>query len=50
MQAAALVGHQVMVPGGGLQLTGDSGAVGGIELGASADQVTITIKDANGIV
>lgn len=49
MQASALVGHQVMVAGGGLQL-GDSGAVGGVELGANADQVTITIKDANGIV
>jgi flagellar basal-body rod modification protein FlgD len=49
MQAAALVGHQVMVPGSGLQL-GDSGAAGGIELGAGADQVTLTIKDVNGIV
>ncbi|MDP2823742.1 MAG: flagellar hook assembly protein FlgD [Sulfuritalea sp.] len=49
MQAAALVGHQVMVAGGGLQLT-DAGAVGGVELGANADQVTVTIKDANGIV
>jgi len=49
MQASALVGHQVMVAGGGLQLS-DSGAVGGVELGANADQVTITIKDANGIV
>jgi flagellar basal-body rod modification protein FlgD len=49
MQAAALVGHQVMVPGSGLQL-GDSGAAGGIELGAGADQVTVTIKDVNGIV
>ena len=49
MQAAALVGHQVMVAGGGMQLT-DAGAVGGVDLGANADQVTITIKDANGIV
>jgi flagellar basal-body rod modification protein FlgD len=49
MQAAALVGHQVMVAGGGLQL-GDAGAVGGIELAANADQVNVTIKDANGIV
>jgi flagellar basal-body rod modification protein FlgD len=49
MQASALVGHQVMVAGGGLQL-GDSGAVGGVELGANADRVTITIKDVNGIV
>ncbi|MCX7166896.1 MAG: flagellar hook assembly protein FlgD [Rhodocyclales bacterium] len=49
LQAAALVGHQVMIAGGGLQLT-DAGAVGGFELGANADQVTVTIKDANGIV
>lgn len=49
LQAAALVGHQVMVAGSGLQLT-DAGAVGGVELGANADQVTVTIKDANGIV
>lgn len=48
MQAAALVGRQVMVVGNGLQLT-DSGAVGGVELPAAADQVVVTIKDANGI-
>ena len=49
MQASALVGHQVMVAGSGLQLT-DTGAVGGVELAANADRVTVTIKDANGIV
>ena len=49
LQAAALVGHRVMVAGGGLQLA-EAGAVGGVELGATADQVTVTIKDANGIV
>lgn len=49
MKAAALVNHQVMVAGSGLQLT-DAGAVGGVELGANADQVTVTIKDANGQV
>lgn len=49
LQAAALVGHQVMVVGNGLQLA-DAGAAGGVELGAGADQVTVTIKDANGIV
>lgn len=48
MQAAALVGHQVMVAGSGLTLT-DSGAVGGVELKAAADQVVLTIKDANGL-
>lgn len=49
MQAAALVGHRVMVAGGGLTL-GDSGAAGGVELGAPADHVVVTIKDANGLV
>ncbi|MCF8150258.1 MAG: flagellar hook assembly protein FlgD [Burkholderiaceae bacterium] len=49
LQAAALVGRQVMVDGSGLTLT-DAGAVGGIEMGAAADQVSVTIKDANGIV
>jgi flagellar basal-body rod modification protein FlgD len=49
LQAAALVGHQVMVAGNGMNLT-DAGAVGGIELAANADQVAVTIKDANGIV
>jgi flagellar basal-body rod modification protein FlgD len=49
VQAAALVGHQVMVDGSGLQLSA-SGAVGGVELGENADQVTVSIKDANGLV
>ena len=49
MRAAALVGHQVMVAGSGLQLS-DVGAVGGLELSEGADQVTVTIKDANGLV
>lgn len=48
MQAAALVGHQVMVSGGGLRLT-DTGAVGGVELSGAADEVVLSIKDANGL-
>lgn len=48
LQAAALVGHQVMVEGSALTLT-SSGAVGGLELSAAADQVLLTIKDANGL-
>ena len=47
-QAAALVGHQVMVAGGSLQL-GASGAVGGVDVSSSADQVAVTIKDSNGL-
>lgn len=49
MQAAALVGHQVMVTGSNLQL-GDSGAIGGLQLDSSADQVVVTVKDPNGLV
>lgn len=48
MQAAALVGRGVLVPGKGLVL-GDVGAVGGFSLTAPADKVTLTIKDANGL-
>ena len=48
MQAAALVGHQVMVAGSGLQL-GDTGAIGGLVLASGADQVVVTIKDQNGL-
>ena len=48
MQAAALVGRGVLVPGKGLTLT-DAGAVGGFALDGPADKVTVTIKDANGL-
>jgi flagellar basal-body rod modification protein FlgD len=48
MQAAALVGHGVLVPGSGLALSGGM-AIGGIELDEPADRVTVTIKDASGI-
>jgi flagellar basal-body rod modification protein FlgD len=49
LQAAALVGHNVMVNGSGLELT-SAGAAGGVELASAADKVDVTIKDANGIV
>lgn len=48
LQAAALVGHGVMVPGTGLTLK-DGTALGGVELSEAADKVTVTIKDGNGI-
>jgi flagellar basal-body rod modification protein FlgD len=48
MQAAALVGHGVLVPGSGLVLS-DGAAIGGIELDGPADRVTVTVKDANGL-
>jgi len=49
MQAAALVGRGVLVPGAALQLV-QGAAVGGLELSGSADEVSVAIKDANGLV
>ena len=51
VQAAALVGQSVMVPGSGLTLPQAgmaTGAVGGVNLAGPADTVTATIKDASG--
>lgn len=45
---ANLVGHVVLVPGSGLQLASGASA-GGIELAENADEVSVTIKDANGL-
>ena len=47
LQAAALVGQQVLVPGSGLSLSKGL-ALGGVDLGSAADDVVATIKDANG--
>ena len=49
MQAAAMVGHGVLVPGSGLLLAG-GGALGGVELDGPADRVSVTIKDGSGLV
>lgn len=49
MQAAAMLGKNVLVPGGNIGLT-DGQAVGGFELQGDADKVVLTIKDANGLV
>lgn len=49
MQAASMVGRNVMVPGSGLELT-EAGAVSGIVLEGFADKVTVTVKDSNGLV
>jgi flagellar basal-body rod modification protein FlgD len=49
LQAASLVGRGVLVPGNSMEVAG--GASGfGIELAGPADEVTATIKDANGLV
>lgn len=49
MQAAALVGRSVLVPGSALTLNQGVG-LAGVELAGPADSVTATIKDANGLV
>jgi len=48
MQAAALVGRAVLIPGKGLTLS-DAGALGGFSLENPADKVTLSITDANGL-
>lgn len=49
LQAAALVGRSVLVPGAALTLNQGVG-LAGVELSGPADNVTATIKDANGLV
>lgn len=49
LQAAALVGHGVLVPGTNMDLTSGA-AVAGFELSSGADAVNVDIKDANGLV
>ena len=48
LQAAALVGKGVTVPGSALTLA-SSKAYGGFELPSAADKVTVTVKDGNGL-
>lgn len=50
MQAAAMVGKNVLVAGNKLQLGSEGGTVGGVELAEDADNVRLTIKDGNGLV
>src|SRR5207249_2682885 len=49
LQAASLVGHDVLVPGSKLQLA-DSKGGGGVNLSDNADHVTVSISDASGKV
>jgi len=49
LQAAALVGHAVLVEGSGLELV-KGASMGGVELTSPADRVTVSIKGANGVV
>lgn len=48
LQAAALVGHGVLVEGNQMLLSSGS-SFGGYELDSAADKVKITVKDANGL-
>ncbi|HXE37059.1 MAG TPA: flagellar hook assembly protein FlgD [Azonexus sp.] len=49
MQAAGIIGKNVMVAGNNLPLTSGQ-AVGGASLDSKADKVTLTVKDASGKV
>jgi flagellar basal-body rod modification protein FlgD len=48
LQAAALVGRGVLVPGAAMTLS-KNGAIGGYDLTAGADKVLLSITDANGL-
>lgn len=47
LQAASLVGHQVMAEGSKIALSNSQG-LGGVDLASAADAVTVTIQDASG--
>ena len=49
LQATAMVGHRILVPGSTLQLQ-NGAAAGGLELLQAADRVSISIKDGSGQV
>jgi flagellar basal-body rod modification protein FlgD len=48
LQAAALVGRAVLVPGSGM-LVAEGMGVGGVQLESAATNVTVTVTDANGL-
>lgn len=50
MQAASMLGHQVLVGGSVMTLADGGQAAGGVEFSQSVDSATVTIKDANGLV
>lgn len=50
MQAAQVIGKNVMVAGNKLPLGTEGGVVGGITLAGNADRVSVTIKDDKGAV
>ena len=50
LQAAGIIGHDVVTQGNGIDLKSGTAASGGISLADKADSVTITIADASGAV
>lgn len=49
LQAASMIGHGVLAPGSGVQLTGGR-AILGVELASPADSVEVKIRNAAGVV
>jgi flagellar basal-body rod modification protein FlgD len=49
LQAAAMIGHSVLVPGAGLQLQ-EGLAQGGVSLPQAADSVVVSIVDGSGLL
>ncbi len=50
MQAASILGHQVLVEGSGITLPQDGQSLGAVDFPQAVDNASITIKDANGLV
>ena len=50
MQAAAMLGHDVLVPGNSLELGADGVGQGGFELKEAANSVTVSVRDSNGLL
>lgn len=50
LQAAGLIGRQVLVAGDGLALSEEGQAIGGVELAQGADRVRVSIFDGSGAV
>jgi flagellar basal-body rod modification protein FlgD len=50
LQAASLIGKNVLVPGNKLAVDASGNARGGFELAEGADSVTVQVKNANGLV
>ncbi len=49
LQAAALVGRMVLVPGSSIAMSGGATSYAGFDLSGAADKVTVTIKNSSGV-